>query len=195
MLSNEWRYHRRQSKRRIPKLRPTRMRWTPTKPTGKTYSLDNATTMPEVCRPCIREDIDFSITGLSPIKIRCTFTYTRGKNYVNTTQTVVTALPPRKVQTLKTYDERIRIGIISLAIESLWMSKACCRGILGAPTTSPSIAATKSRRALKPTLLYDVPPGRARLLTWPALTGSVPWPIITMGIVLVAFLAARIHVP
>jgi hypothetical protein len=41
------------------------MRWTPTKPTGKTYSLDNATTMPEVCRPRIREDIDFSTTGLS----------------------------------------------------------------------------------------------------------------------------------
>jgi hypothetical protein len=40
--------------------------------------------MPEVCRPRIREDIDFSTTGLSPRKIRCTFTYMRGKNYVKT---------------------------------------------------------------------------------------------------------------
>ena len=37
-----------------------------------------------------------------------------------------------------------------------------------------------------------LPPGRARLSTRPASTGSIPEPIITMGIVLVAFLAARI---
>src|SRR5215831_913042 len=37
-----------------------------------------------------------------------------------------------------------------------------------------------------------LPPGRARLSTWPATTGSIPLPVITIGIVLVAFLAARI---
>ena len=37
-----------------------------------------------------------------------------------------------------------------------------------------------------------LPPGRARLSTRPASTGSGPPPVITMGIVLVAFLAARI---
>ena len=37
-----------------------------------------------------------------------------------------------------------------------------------------------------------LPPGRARLSTRPASTGSIPAPIITMGIVLVAFLAAWI---
>ena len=37
-----------------------------------------------------------------------------------------------------------------------------------------------------------LPPGRARLSTRPASTGSSPTPTITMGIVLVAFLAARI---
>ena len=37
-----------------------------------------------------------------------------------------------------------------------------------------------------------LPPGRARLSTKPATTGSDPPPIITMGIVLVAFLAAWI---
>ena len=35
-----------------------------------------------------------------------------------------------------------------------------------------------------------LPPGRARLSTKPASTGSDPAPTITMGIVLVAFLAA-----
>ena len=36
-----------------------------------------------------------------------------------------------------------------------------------------------------------LPPGRARLSTRPAPTGSVPPPIITMGIVLVAFMTGR----
>ena len=40
-----------------------------------------------------------------------------------------------------------------------------------------------------------LPPGRARLSTRPASTGSAPWPDITMGIVLVAFLAAWIAGP
>ena len=39
-----------------------------------------------------------------------------------------------------------------------------------------------------------LPPGRARLSTRPASTGSIPPPVITMGIVLVAFLAAWIVV-
>src|SRR4030095_1082074 len=42
-------------------------------------------------------------------------------------------------------------------------------------------------RRVRPVTL---PPGRARLSTKPASTGSSPPPIITMGIVLVAFLAA-----
>ena len=40
-----------------------------------------------------------------------------------------------------------------------------------------------------------LPPGRARLSTRPASTGSTPAPTITIGIVLVAFLAARISGP
>ena len=40
-----------------------------------------------------------------------------------------------------------------------------------------------------------LPPGRARLSTRPASTGSAPVPAITMGIVFVAFLAARDQLP
>jgi hypothetical protein len=40
----------------------------PTKPTVKTYSSDNATTMPEVCRPRFREIFDFLTSGSSPDK-------------------------------------------------------------------------------------------------------------------------------
>ena len=39
------------------------------------------------------------------------------------------------------------------------------------------------------------PPGRARLSTRPYSTGSIPEPTMTIGIVLVAFLAARTHWP
>ena len=39
-----------------------------------------------------------------------------------------------------------------------------------------------------------LPPGRARLSTKPVSTGSSPSPVITIGIVLVAFAAARICV-
>ena len=77
-----------------PKTPAQRMRWTPTKPTGKTYSLDNATTMPEVCRPRLREDIDFSTTGLSPDEDSMHFYLHEREKLCKDRQTVVTALRP-----------------------------------------------------------------------------------------------------
>jgi hypothetical protein len=65
----ELRYHRRQSKRLDSKNScASDADGRPTKPTVKTYSSDNATTMPEVCRPHLREIFDFSTSGSSPDK-------------------------------------------------------------------------------------------------------------------------------
>ena len=67
-----------------PKTPAHRMRWTPTKPTGKTYSLDNATTMPEFVDLVSARILIFRLLAYPPTKIRCTFTYMRGENYVKT---------------------------------------------------------------------------------------------------------------
>jgi hypothetical protein len=86
ILSNEWRYHRRQSKRRIPKLRPIGC-------AGRRQN-QRAKLIPWITQPpCQRRFVDlvsarifdFWTSGSSPdTKIRCTFTYMRGKNYVKT---------------------------------------------------------------------------------------------------------------
>ena len=72
--------------------------------------------------------------------------------------------------------------------------KTATREVCGTASLSSSsrLPPSSLERFVMPVTL---PPGRARLSTRPASTGSTPAPIITMGIVLVAFLAARIHGP
>ena len=84
MLSNEWRYHRRQSKRRIPKLRPIGC-------AGRRQN-QRAKLIPWITQPPCQRFVDlvsariliFRLLAYPPTKIRCTFTYMRGKNYVKT---------------------------------------------------------------------------------------------------------------
>jgi hypothetical protein len=85
MFSNEWLYHRRQSKRRIPKLWPIGC-------AGRRQN-QRAKLIPRITQPpCQRRFGDlvsariliFRLLAYPPTKIRCTFTYMRGKNYVKT---------------------------------------------------------------------------------------------------------------
>jgi hypothetical protein len=130
---------------------PIGCRWKPTKPTGKPYSSDKATFMPEICRPCLRDIFNFSTSGTSPDKNSMHFYLLHERqNHVIT--------------------DRLWYSI-TLALESLWMSTADMnlidltpeqlkraasikeqidglnkqlRGILGAPAT-PRAVPSKNR--------------------------------------------------
>jgi hypothetical protein len=68
---------------RYPKLGPSDA-LDADKTNGQTYSLDNATTMPEFGDLVSARILIFRLLAYPPTKIRCTFTYMRAKNYVKT---------------------------------------------------------------------------------------------------------------
>jgi hypothetical protein len=70
--------------------------------------------IPRITQPLCQRFVDlisaryliFRLVAHLLIKIRCTFTYTRGKNYVNTDKAVVTALHLAAMDSLKFASER-----------------------------------------------------------------------------------------
>jgi len=113
---------------------------------------DDATTMPEACRsPSPRDVCLFAKRLISREKVRCTFTYTSGKNYVNTRQAVVTKEGANSKNLWRESTNRI----IRLALGSFWMPKACCRGILGAPATSRAAPPRNRGKSWNPHSWYD----------------------------------------